>query len=69
VKSYPTIMFFPAHGKQSPIAYEGDRSVDDFASFVRRYSGVERLSEESIPVGGDGNPVGGSTHSPMRDEL
>jgi protein disulfide-isomerase A1 len=69
VKSYPTILFFPAHGKQNPIAYEGDRSVDDFASFVRRHSGGKGLSEDPTQGGDDGNWVDNNTSAPARDEL
>ena len=69
VKSYPTILFFPAQGKQNPIAYAGDRSVDDFASFVRRHSGVKRLSEDPTQTVGDGIPVDSNVRVPARDEL
>jgi protein disulfide-isomerase A1 len=34
VRGFPTLKFFPANNKKSPIGYEGDRSLEDMERFV-----------------------------------
>jgi len=35
VQGFPTLVFYPAGGKQSPITYEGDRTPAAMADFLR----------------------------------
>ena len=36
IQGFPTIKLFPAGEKDSPVEYEGDRSVDDLVEFVKK---------------------------------
>jgi protein disulfide-isomerase A1 len=35
VEGFPTLIFYPAGAKDSPITFEGDRSVEAMAAFIR----------------------------------
>ena len=54
VQGFPTIMFYPAGDKDNPLTYEGDRTVDDLASFVREHAkGVPSAADASGPSKSD----------------
>jgi len=47
VRGFPTIKFFPA-GVDSPVDYDGDRSLADFVSFIKKNAKSSfNLKEES----------------------
>jgi protein disulfide-isomerase A1 len=35
VEGFPTIIFYPAGDKKNPITFEGDRSVEAMAAFIK----------------------------------
>ena len=35
VEGFPTLIFYPAGAKANPITYDGDRSVEAMAAFIR----------------------------------
>jgi len=41
IKGFPTIKFFPASAKESPIEYSGDRSLDDLINFVKDNASIK----------------------------
>uniref|UniRef100_A0A915E529 protein disulfide-isomerase n=1 Tax=Ditylenchus dipsaci TaxID=166011 RepID=A0A915E529_9BILA len=38
VRGYPTLYWLPKNAKDSPIAYQGGRSVEDFIKFIAKHS-------------------------------
>jgi len=44
IKGYPTIVMFPANDKESPVHYEGDRSLADIETFVREHASTIKAS-------------------------
>ena len=38
MRGYPSIKFFPANKKGTPIDYKGDRSKEDFIKFLKENS-------------------------------
>lgn len=38
IKGFPTIKFFPANNKLSPIDFDGDRTKEDFVDFVKEHA-------------------------------
>jgi len=38
IRGFPTLMFFPANGKDAPVTYEGDRTEEAMAEFVREHA-------------------------------
>jgi len=38
VKGFPTIMLFSANNKESPVSYEGDRTLEDLKSFINKHT-------------------------------
>jgi protein disulfide-isomerase A1 len=41
IRGFPTLKFFPANNKESPIDYEGDRSKDDLINFIKQHASVK----------------------------
>src|SRR5688572_15462370 len=35
VRGFPTLKFFPANNKETPLDYEGDRSLEDMTRFIQ----------------------------------
>lgn len=35
VKGFPTLIFYPAGGKANPVTYNGERSAEALADFIR----------------------------------
>jgi protein disulfide-isomerase A1 len=35
IRGFPTFKLFPAGAKESPVSYDGSRTIKDFANFVR----------------------------------
>lgn len=44
VKGYPTIVMFPANGKDAPIHYEGDRALADLEAFINEHASTIKAS-------------------------
>eukprot|EP01100_Stratorugosa_tubuloviscum_P004125 TRINITY_DN201_c0_g3_i1.p1 TRINITY_DN201_c0_g3~~TRINITY_DN201_c0_g3_i1.p1 ORF type:complete len:494 (+),score=274.90 TRINITY_DN201_c0_g3_i1:78-1559(+) len=40
VQGYPTILFFPANNKDTPITFSGDRTVDGFIKFLKENAAI-----------------------------
>jgi len=40
IRGFPTIKFFPANDKQTPIDYDGDRSKADILKFIKEHASV-----------------------------
>jgi len=40
IRGFPTLKFFPANAKESPIDYEGDRTEKDLIYFVKRHASI-----------------------------
>lgn len=38
IEGFPTIIFFPAGKKTSPVTFEGKREVDDFIRFLKQHA-------------------------------
>jgi len=47
VRGFPTLKLFPANNKESPIDYEGDRSLEDMITFVK----TNAATKVDVPVG------------------
>jgi len=41
IRGFPTILFFPANQKDTPVEYQGSRGLEDLASFVRTNAAVK----------------------------
>ena len=39
IQGFPTLIFYPAGKKDSPIPYEGDRTPSAMADFIRTHGG------------------------------
>ena len=58
ISGFPTIKLFPAGKKDSPIVYEGSRTIEDLATFVKEngkykvdaYEGKNETEEGEIPM-------------------
>ena len=37
IEGFPTIIFFPANSKASPLTYEGERGTKELAEFVSKH--------------------------------
>ncbi|KAF2431517.1 thioredoxin-domain-containing protein [Tothia fuscella] len=48
ITGFPSFYLFPANQKDKPVAYEGDRSVEELADFVKEkgYYGVDVLGDD-----------------------
>jgi protein disulfide-isomerase A1 len=42
IEGFPTVVFFPGNKKESPIPYEGDRSLKDMVEFVKKHATVSK---------------------------
>jgi hypothetical protein len=42
-------MFFPADTRKDAMAYEGDRSLEDFVKFIGANSGSRQAPKDSVP--------------------
>eukprot|EP00002_Diphylleia_rotans_P024883 TRINITY_DN4910_c0_g1_i1.p1 TRINITY_DN4910_c0_g1~~TRINITY_DN4910_c0_g1_i1.p1 ORF type:complete len:502 (-),score=114.96 TRINITY_DN4910_c0_g1_i1:409-1914(-) len=40
IEAYPTLFFYPANAKDSPIEYEGDRTIQDLIHFVEQHASI-----------------------------
>jgi len=45
IRGFPTIKLFPANNKKAPVEYNGDRTVNDFVSFIKQHGSVENNVE------------------------
>jgi len=41
VRGFPTLKLFPANNKESPIDYNGDRSLPDMTNFIKQHASVQ----------------------------
>jgi len=49
IKGFPTILFYPADDKQNPLTYEGDRTEQAMAQFVRENAATLKGAAASTP--------------------
>lgn len=56
---YPTLYFFPGADKQSPMEYDGERTVEAIVEFIQAFR-THYSSSESSTSGNDGAPIGGA---------
>ncbi|WPH00737.1 Protein disulfide-isomerase [Acrodontium crateriforme] len=68
VKSYPTIMLYPADGKSKPVVYAGDRSIVDLASFIRD-NGTHGVKNEKVEDAIEQNKKEAAEKSNKHEEL
>lgn len=47
IKGFPTILFFPANAKDTPVAYEGGRDLESLVSWVQEHATVD-LTEKAV---------------------
>jgi len=38
VRGFPTILFFPANAKDTPLTYEGERDLDSFVAYIEKHA-------------------------------
>lgn len=48
IRGFPTIMLFSANGKDTPISYEGDRTLEDLKTFVNKHDGSSDKNHEDL---------------------
>ncbi|PGH11222.1 protein disulfide-isomerase domain [Polytolypa hystricis UAMH7299] len=55
IQGFPTIKLFPAGAKDSPVDYNGSRTIEDLANFIRDNGkhGVDAYKENPVEEGGD----------------
>lgn len=55
IQGFPTIKLYPAGSKDSPVEYQGSRTIEDLANFVRDNGkhGVDAYVKEKVEEGGD----------------
>jgi len=58
IKGFPTLMFYPADDKQNPLTYEGDRTEQAMAQFVRENAAT--LKKGAAPKAADASAAGKS---------
>ena len=65
---YPTLYFFPAHGKSSPLEYDGERTLEAMITFIDAFKQElpqQQQQQEGSEgsVSDDGNKIGGNSVS------
>jgi len=50
IRGFPTLMFYPADDKQNPLTYEGDRTEQAMAQFVRENAATLKKSTGGAPA-------------------
>ncbi|KAL3899534.1 MAG: hypothetical protein SGCHY_001968 [Lobulomycetales sp.] len=51
VTGYPTLKFFPANAKESPVAYESGRDEDSIVEFLNEKCGTKRMANGGLLPG------------------
>lgn len=66
VEGFPTIIFFPKGSKKEPITYEGNRSIADLKSFLKKNAVAAKDELANIK---DAAPAAGKKAAEPKDEL
>ena len=67
IVGYPTLYFFPAHGKSSPLEYDGERTLEAMITFIDAFKQEPQQQQQQEgsegSVSDDENKMGGSSVS------
>jgi len=70
IRGFPTIIFFPADKKETPVEYQGPRTLDDLAKFIHTHASQQFELPSAKPAAGEDDHHGhGHDHDHEHDEL